>query len=141
MTELFLKTKSYTDITRRATEPEWDRDDTSTSWTFGPIYLQDRGSCENFQTNFDVKAGDVVYVVVAVWSTGDSFGHDDGSCSEVFGSFKTYEEAEKFKTELENVSTKDYDFTFKIGDRDVYVPWVGYFESLDYVEIVSGSVT
>jgi hypothetical protein len=143
MTELFLATNSYTNITREATEPKWDRDDTSTDWTFGPIYLQHRGSCESFETDFDVKAGDVVYAVVAVWSTGDSFGHDDASNSEVFGSFQTYEEADKFKTELENIKDHDgsYNFTFEIGGRKIYVPWIGYFESLDYIEIVSGVVT
>lgn len=144
MTQLYLEKEAYCSVTRTADEDDgWDRDSTSTSWSFGPIHLNENGNwMESFNTDFDVNAGDVVYVVVPVWSTGDSFGNDEGSNSEVFGCFKTFEEANNFKNELESPKeTGDYSLKYKIGDREIYIPWGGYFESLDYIEIVSGVVT
>lgn len=71
--------------------------------------------------------GDIVHLVIAVWSTGDSFGHDSGAHSECFGVFKTKEEADKKCKELE-LDTKSP------------LPWLGYFENLESVETYQFSV-
>lgn len=133
MTKIYLEKTSSTQVTREATEDRWDRDDTSTDWNFGGVFLQKRENfwLESFETTFDIDVGDIIYLVIAVWSTGDSFGHDMGANSEIFGVFKTYEEAEKLKTNLKTGN----------GYDKYQLPWDGYFESLDYITIHSRTVS
>lgn len=132
MTKIYMKKDSYVEVTREAVEDRWDRDDTSTTWNFGDVFLQERkGWSESFETSFDVNIKDLIYVVVAVWSTGDSFGHDDGANSEIFGVFKTYEEAEEYENNLKEGK----------GYGKYQLPWDGYFESLDYTSILNRVVS
>lgn len=125
-TNLYLKKSSYLEVTR---EPDpyddWDRGNTLTEWSFGELSTSECDNLwyERFPVDFDVKVGDILHVVVAVWSTGDSFGNDIGRCSEVFGIFRERSEAIRFKEKLEN------------GEVE-YVPWNGYFESLDYISVL-----
>jgi hypothetical protein len=134
MTKLYLYKSSEVEITRVAdSDDDWDRDDTYTTWDFDqvsldkPLHIFDT---ESFETGFDVNKGDVLHVVVAVWSDGNSFGHDSGRNSEVFGCFKTYEEAEELQNNLEE----------KNGYKPHQLPWDGYFESLDYISILTRTV-
>jgi hypothetical protein len=91
---------SYTDVTREATEPEYDRDDTSTSHTLQSVELveDNRFNCVGA---FDAVPGETVYVVSATYSTGDSFGHDAGSGLEFVAVFKTLEKAERCRQQLQ----------------------------------------
>lgn len=132
MTKIYLDKTSYTIITRENNGEPYDGEDTSTDWTFGEVSLL-KGS-ESFETDFDVNDGDKIYVVVAVWSTGDSFSHHSQGESEIFGVFKTEEEADNFKTYFETVSTDNYYVDW--GGRKIHLPWYGYFEHLDYVEVL-----
>lgn len=72
----------------------------------------------------DVKLGDTVYAVYALYSTGCTFSRTDG-CVSVQGLFKTYEEAVELVKILEKAEDDDYQY-----------PWVGYFERLDEIDIV-----
>lgn len=96
----------------------------------------------------DLQSGDRAFVVWVEWSTGDSFGHGDRSCTEVLGLFKSYEDAEVLKDTIEASSNK-YDrrgyendgvaYWVKTPDGQIFTsgwaPWLGYFESLDSVHI------
>jgi len=90
---------------------------------------------------FDFPAGTNVLVVWATYSTGDSFGRASGGGSEVFGVFQDLKSATELRTALEEFNTKDYlncKLNIKTSDGQVftqYVPWTGYFESLDSVDI------
>ena len=56
---------------------EWSRDSTSTEWTVNGVSIGD----DRYELSLpgEVKAGDTVWLVWAVWSDGDSFGHDAGA--------------------------------------------------------------
>lgn len=94
-----------------------------------------KGLCPDVVSNLDIKNGDKIYIVYAVWSTGDSFGQSDNSESECFGLFKDVDSAKELAAKLESSSEmKD----FVTSDGQVFnhysLPWDGYFESLSYVE-------
>lgn len=130
-----LKSSSYEITRERSTDDEWDRGDSATDWTFDGVRLlrddQDYSVDENFLTKDDFVAGDTIYLVIAVWSTGDSFGHDEGACSEVFGAFKTNAEAEDFARVL---ASKEK-ITVEGSYYSLYRPWDGYFEHLNSIEV------
>jgi hypothetical protein len=137
MSFLKLEYKSYTDVTREADfEDEWNHDSTSTNWIFNNLKLLDRDEYGLVSVDYEVKKGDTLYPLIAVWSTGDSFGNDDGAQMEMFTVYRTYEEADKAKKIMEkagNSSCKILDGDGK--EIEFYPPWVGYFESLDYIDI------
>lgn len=143
-TELWLTCSAYTEVTQEANiEDSWSRDSTATSWTFDnlsvtrPIY----GFSELASADFEVKPGDVVHVVVAVWSTGDSFGHDEGAQCEVFGVYKDLEKAKACEEALEKAT--EYELIIKTESGKtlkLHCPWHGYFESLDYVQVLTMTV-
>lgn len=118
----------YTFVVREADPHDvWDRDSTDSDWDFGDASLSLYQSwSESFDTKFNFSPGDKCYLVVPVWSTGDSFGHDGHACAEIFGVFHTYDEAVAFSNDLRT----------KGIPKGLYKPWEGYFESLDSIEIL-----
>jgi hypothetical protein len=145
---LFLEANSCTSDFDDCYEPidEWDRADTSTEWEFGNITLgrEPRGGSLTIEVGEDFQVGDLAYVTVAVWSDGDSFGHDACRNAEMFSVYKTYEEAEaavgKLKT-APGVLNRGPGVQLGNGYKLAYAPWEGYFESLDRIEVVSGAAT
>jgi len=148
-TELYIHVDSYTDMTTEADQDdEWSRDSTSTEHYFRGIYLNDGLDRKKEIVPFDVKNGDTVWALHAQWSTGDSFGTDDGECHDVIGIYKTYEEAKADKNLIDeqekrfrktNNFTKDSFLTLSNG-TNFSIPWLGYFESLDWMRIDSFEV-
>ncbi len=104
-------------------DDEWSRDSSVGDAWVDSVYLVDKAGYQVWDTIEDVELGDIVYVVLAVYGTGDSFGSDGGQ-HEVFLVTKDQEEAELKKLTLEN--TTDYS-----------VPWNGYFEWLQEIKISS----
>lgn len=144
----FLRVNSECDryVTREArSDDEWDRDDTATDWNFRNVYIVDENSSWDLVLPFDVKQGDDVWVVAAVYSTGDSFGHDRGYCVEYIDGFLDKHKARDCARAIEATQKSFDDRTDKEakwiredgteGKLD-YVPWNGYFESLDEVHCV-----
>lgn len=144
-TELWLGCDGVAEVTRgRNHEDEWDRDSTSTSWSFGDLTFikpQIWGRSESMLTDFPVKVGDEVFVVVAVYSTGDSFGHDAGANVEVLGIYKSCGKAKKAKLAADECKDSNLVVKTESGKNlELYCPWNGYFESLDYVEVLARTV-
>lgn len=86
----------------------------------------------------EFKVGDEVYVVWAEWSSGDSFGRGDRCSTEALAVFSKSEDAYGFAEACERATSKDgYNFTASTGQKfsSSYVPWSGYFESLDGVHV------
>lgn len=90
-------------------------------------------------STLDIEPGTKALVVWAVWSTGDSFGRARGSQSEAIGIFTDMASAVQFREALDahekqggtvKLTTSDGQ-EFEFG----YMPWFGYFESLDSVHI------
>jgi hypothetical protein len=154
--KLYVNTTHYQEVTRCATEPEWDRDDTYTSWTVDGVSLSKNTGWEQEEVpvDFGVEKGDTVYLLYAIYSTGDSFGRDDCANLENILIFKDHEKAEAAKKAIRNHydrCNRWYDGDDKIEDfnqqfslmlktetgleYELHVPWTGYFESLDRVEV------
>jgi hypothetical protein len=143
-----------TTITRHATRDEWDRDDTATEHYVQGIYrVPDREGgtypyCggESLASSLDLKVDDTAFLVYVVYSTGDSFGHDEGRCLRPIGLYDSREKAEKVADLLEAHAKQDpngpyeirYTFTYPDNDgveRDCHAGWMGYFEHLDEVAV------
>jgi hypothetical protein len=130
-------------VTREADRTdEWDRDDTARDWSFRNVYIVDEKASWDLALPFEVKQGDDVYVVLAIYSTGDSFGRDERYSVEYIDGFLDKVKA-RVCWDVVEASRKSYDdHTDKKvawiredgseGKLD-YVPWNGYFESLDDV--------
>lgn len=93
-------------------------------------------------SSIDFQMGDIAFVVWAVWSSGDSFGHESGASSEALGIFKDAKAAFELKNFIESKKwNDDHTLDFKTSDgqqiKSNWVGWSGYFESLDYVEITT----
>lgn len=129
----------YDNHTRCTREPDtddkWDRGSTSTTWYFTGARLVEQTTYDSMLYPGELKKGDEVWCVFAVYSTGDTFGHDDASQLEFISIHKTEELAKKNADSLQGdgrLIEHDDGTVIDIG----YKPWTGYFEHLDdmYVE-------
>jgi len=77
---------------------------------------------------FDVVRGQTVYIVLARYSTGDSFGNSEGhGC--IVGIYKNEKDAQAI---IDSVSDETY-----YEKVEKYPPWKGYFESLQDIFVES----
>jgi hypothetical protein len=115
-----------------STDP-WDRPNTCSDWTVHGAKLADDRGYKNVPYPGDLKSGDEVYVLYAVYSTGDSFGHDENGCIEFISVHKDANLAFKNKNNLQNGKhvVEHDDGTIE----NIYAPWGGYFESLSYLQV------
>lgn len=142
--------------TDREPDPDdsWDRGNTSTTWTVEGIKLlgtEDHSYGYRCNHSVDIdwepKKGKLYHLLYAVYSTGDSFGHDAGACFETIGLYKSRHIAEENEKRLrEGKPSKKapiygthvmlkMEGTVKLHPYSR--PWDGYFESLDCLEVVS----
>ena len=87
---MYLRVNStwYQYVTRESDPDEtWDRDDTCSDWSFLSASVTEERDGWDLIVPFDAKNGDTVWVVAAVYSTGDSFGRDDRACVEYIDAF------------------------------------------------------
>lgn len=134
-----LLADGYVEVTREGDpEDKWDHDDTHTDWTFTGLKLSDKDTYRALPVPDDVNIGDTVYAVIAVYSTGDTFGNSSGSELELVSIHKSEELAKKNVTKLQSENKDErYSMEIELDNGEVlkrYCPWDGYFESLDYVE-------
>lgn len=133
---------------------EWDRANTSTSRSFVGVSMTKpddyKLSYESFVSDFHVEVGDTIYLVVAEYSNGDSFGHDYNCGCEVVSTHKTLQAAQEVCDAIHNedcyVQKKGvYGDYLRVTASDgvevnLYPPWRGYFNSLEDVTIIEGTV-
>lgn len=109
-------------VTREANpNDEWDRGCTDGSATILSATLVDKDSYNTLVAPDGVQKGDTIYLVWALYGTGDSFGSYGGKY-ELLEVCSSREEAEDRRTHFENVT-------------DYSVPWNGYFEWLESLNI------
>lgn len=119
-------------------DDEWSRNTTTTEWKLKNVLLVKKTKFRNNENQFSIdvadeyKHGDVAFVVWACWSSGDSFGWDDDKYAEVFGVFKTYNEAEKLEQILWNWKKATRGDEKAYG---IYIPWTDMFSNLSYVQL------
>lgn len=89
-----------------------------------------------------IKAGDMLYVLWCVYSTGDTFGHSEGNCEAlmVYADPKLAKKAFEIWKKADENTSKDYTYTIKTPfTNDVMVdvsnPGAGYFEDLTDVKL------
>lgn len=146
-TKLYIDYESYTTVTNRADpDDEWGADDTSTDHYVNGLSLTRKNSHEYCYYPGEVNKGDTLYLIYAIWSTGDSFHHDTRGCIDFVAVYKDKATANLVAHVLENHKHEDdrhgkYNWTANImldnGEEFKYhVGWLGYFENLDeiYVE-------
>lgn len=131
---LRLKTSSDTYITQDADpEDEWSRDSVGKNWSIEGVELSRADGEHCLAPDFPAAVGDEVYAVYAVYSTGDTFGHEDGAYLEVISFHKSKEIAEKNLAAMSSHAGGQMTIHFDGGGVvGRYCPWDGYFESLDY---------
>jgi hypothetical protein len=137
-TGLYLDYSGNEYVTREGDRnDQWDRDDTCTDWTFNSLHLSDdENRYAHCYIDGEAKVGDTLYIVYAVYSTGDSFGHDDRASVEVFTAHRVKEVAEFNYRLLEASRHGGGSVSLALDDGkflNTYLPWSGYFESLDDV--------
>jgi hypothetical protein len=122
---MFLKIDIQVDLTNIGGYDEsdpWSRDSYSGDCWLNNVSIVSTDEYDTIETLEDYAIGDEVFIVWAVYTTGDSFGTDGGNY-ELISAHKTYEDAEK---------------SAQIADSEnspFSRPWCGYFESLDSMNI------
>jgi hypothetical protein len=119
----------------RAADPndEWDSGDTEGHVTNVIAYVETEvhyyygaSACVDLVAGY----GTTVYAVVADYDSGSTFGHDGGH-AQVLDGFLTPEEA-KALLDAANAGTEH---GFEHNGKDYSRSWVGYFESLNSLDI------
>lgn len=85
------------------------------------------------EVDFEVTPGMIVFPVIVVYSSGNSFGSSSGNVTLV-AVFDEAEKAEGLKEAIRNLSSEDYTYSFQYGGKEYYAgEWIGYFERLEDV--------
>jgi hypothetical protein len=99
----------------------------------------------------EVGPGDIVYIVWAEYTTGDSFGTDYGQY-ELIAAFVDEEKANKCAKDCENfvenqhatyLDAERYSLKIELDNGQTYsihVPWTGYFENLERVNVTPKTI-
>jgi hypothetical protein len=119
-------------------DDSWDRDNTDGSIDSVSAEYVEQGEDRGYRGmgwgdgdyDIDARPGDIVHVVIAQYGTGNTFGQDGCQIS-VMDVFKDNSDAVSLYAALRDVK----DFSVKHNGRDYYVPWVGYFEWLQDLDI------
>lgn len=138
----------YTSVTREADpEDSWSRESTYTDYHFNHLTLLPEGT-RGADTYIPetVAKGTYLFVLIAIYTTGDSFGSDTAS-PEFLGTFKTYEEAENLRDQIMKYASEgsyrgfscDWPYegvvTLHGKEQKICFPWSGYFERLEEMKI------
>lgn len=129
---------------------EHGRPDTRTTWDFGSFHVEDSAdSTDDMTVHLDdrLAEADVLYAVIAIWSTGDSFGREVQGSAEIISVHDTPESAQE-ASKIIYASRSSYgrpEPTLPVELPDGYqlsgyIPWNGHFDTLEYVDIVSGHI-
>ena len=147
MNTLYLKYHSYSEGGEPINpDDEWpDYEIVYKSFTPTSLHLSQQGWQENIETLVEPEIGKRVYVMVVRYGDGDTFGHSDGNW-QVIGAFDNEKEVYAIKKAIERSGELDkedsydtaYDCVtaaFKPSGISVHPAWIGYFNSLESVEI------
>jgi hypothetical protein len=141
MTSIRVLHTSRSYVTRAASSDDrWDRDDTHTDHSVTGLEI---GEDHHRLSIPDAEPGEILHLVYAVYSTADSFGRDDDQCFEPILVHRDLDLANRNASALAAVD-RDAGYGARVelimddGTPLPYtLPWLGYFESLSFVEVAS----
>lgn len=123
-------------------ESDEDGDNWCETWEHNisdTITKADDGQVPDVVTTHELEANHPVFLVYAIWSTGDSFGRASGGSFEPIAIFKEEEEAKKFSEALEKADSEK-PFHYKANDGQEFhcknLWWNDFFSSLETVEYI-----
>jgi hypothetical protein len=104
------------------------------------LYANDGPGRDKINVGFNPFRTDVAYAVVVRYSTGDTFGHSSGNIS-IADVYPTRQEAVDHVRHIESIANAAQtnavvDFSYEFNGRKYQAVWAGYFESLEYVEVL-----
>lgn len=127
-------------------EDRWDNGDTYEVHEFRGLKVVEEGRYCDLEVPFEMVEDRPYYLVVATYSTGSTFGRKDGEVDFVW-LFEDRERAESVARELElteqpqdDDSKNRWSVELDVGlERPLTyaVPWWGYFERLESVDVHS----
>ena len=127
-------------VTREAeSDDEWDRDSTKTIHNIKGFHVVESEGKHykyyDFVLEEEPQFFQVYFLLYAIYSTGDSFGHDEDAGIEYYGLYTCdqMDIARKNKKALEDA---DFEVILLNTNNEEYtenIPWDGYFESLTEV--------
>lgn len=112
---------------------EWRQHDqvsVGDTFTFTPT-TNSNGKSYDILVPFEPQPDRPYYLIYGIYSSGDSFGSSSGNLHFV-GLFEHQEDAVAIAKLLEGASK---DFSIKYKEQTYYIPWNGYFESLERLEM------
>ena len=137
MTELYINTTSRGGQCGPDPDPDdmWDRADTWSEHDIRSVHANKHNHMYMDSEPIDFKpvVGQQVHVLHVQWSSGDSFGNDQGGCHEVIAIYQDIEKARAEMTMLE--ATVTYGEITLSNNVPYYIPWHGYFEALDWLKV------
>lgn len=120
---------------------------------FRAVYAEDGWDREKVPVDYEVKQGDIVYVVWAEWSSGNSFGRDHNGHTDVVHVFKDKDLAwdcyralmgdpkSKSKGWDEHFESWTAKFLLDSGKEMPYHrSWLGYFDDLGEIHVEEAMV-
>lgn len=146
-----MRLRIQVDKTVEVGDPKSDgRPDTSTFWDFGAFHVEDSDApTDDLTITLDAQLAqaETLYAVIAVWSSGDSFGWDDRYNAEIISVHPSEANADAARRIVE-ASAPRYGQPAPALPVDLpdgyqlsgYIPWGGHFDRLDYVTIVSDTI-
>ena len=141
-TDLAVNYRTTSWVTReRNPDDEWDRDNTASEHTLQSIMIAGQPGYSTLAYPGKVLPGEKVYLVYAVYSTGDSFGHDEDRCVELVSVHKNIDVARANLELIKNSHSNDYTHQLVLSQDNgqtwkISPPWCGYFETLYGAEII-----
>lgn len=139
-----VDTYSY-DTTDADPDDSWDRPDTALEINgYHAAVVDTKADEKSYYWNDSIVAeidddSDEVYVVVVRYSTGDTFGHDDGQVY-LADAFDDEQDAYDLRDEFKK-HDHSYDrravvpFNFEYRGKSYDIPWAGYFENLEGIHV------
>lgn len=147
MTTVYLDIIETIEVTRNAEDDGWDNGDSERDVTFLGASLTNPGyPYESFEypnshyysldSKWDddesetIEPGDTVYVVICTYGTGSTFGSDGGQIAILLAT------KEQYKADMVAANPKAFATKGPHGSIG-YMPWEGYFEWLQGIEVRS----
>lgn len=136
MTRIRVNADSYTEQVTEPTGDDWDWGETVTDHCINNFQVVKENEHSHLVVNLDPKPGVPYYLLYAVYSTGDSFGWDAGKCIEFIELYQSFEKAEENMDKLNCDQSSEVKIESETGEvYNFFIPWNGYFESLDHVGV------